>query len=105
MALKEVKPCSKREQKGSRNWTNLAKYGWSRDAGLFLLPELGTVVIYSLPKASVLAGTGTQGMAGTGRALGSHLPLHCSTGQEQVPVIAQRLMLGSATCLHICSGS
>lgn len=60
MALKEVKPCSKREQKGSRNWTNLAKYGWSRDAGLFLLPELGTVVIYSLPKASVLAGTGTR---------------------------------------------
>lgn len=65
----------------------------------------GAVVIFCLPKAPVLAGTETQGMAGTGGAPGSHLPLHCNPGQEQVLFMAQRLISGSATCLLICNGT
>lgn len=57
------------------------------------------------PQGTCACRTGTQGMAGTGGAPGSHLPLHCSPGQEQVPVMAQRLISGSATCLLICSGT
>lgn len=104
LALKKVKPCSKRKQKRSRNWTNLPSVAGAEMQGYSCCQCWEQLWFTGSPRHLCLQGQG-DGMAGTGRAPGSHLPLHCNPGQEQVPVMAQRMILGSDTCLIVCLNS